>query len=328
MKENKYNLFISVILITLFSTSSCKFINCDSANSIDSNKKISYDTIAPNSYQHVIVIGVDGMGSYNKNIKCPFFNKYFDASSETFEGVSESPTISAQNWASILMGVSPTVHGLTNDIIESTPINPNCEFPSVFSYISKKFPASNLACFCGWKPIYCGIVDQTIEIEYKTGQDDFLCDEAQEYISSNKPKFMFIQFELVDYMGHNFGWGSDEYYNQIKKEDNYISKIYQSLVDSEIIDSTLFIVTSDHGGIGYSHGGESRQEKCVFLGALGKTVSYSTIKNYRNRDIAANILFALGIDPPEFSKDGFSGQVLPELFCGANIAPYQDVEQN
>ena len=66
-------------------------------------------------YSHVIVIGVDGAGSWFKNADTPFFDKIFADGAVTYSALSSKPTISAECWGSMLIGVGPEVHKLTNN---------------------------------------------------------------------------------------------------------------------------------------------------------------------------------------------------------------------
>lgn len=312
-------------LALIFSFSSCTNLSSQNSKGIESSSTNSSSSSF--FYKHVIVVGVDGMGNYCSKTSCPFLEKTMESGSYTFTGISESPTISAQNWGSMLMGVSPTIHKLTNGIIETTEISSDIQYPSIFTYIRKQIPSARLACFSGYNAIYNGIVDHGQQVINYTGQDNQICEKAQYYILENEPTFMFIQFESVDASGHGSGYGSADYLSQISTVDSYISKIYDACVKERIIDSTLFMVVSDHGGINKTHGGDSTQEKEVFFGAVGETVTKNTIvSNYRNRDVAANVLYALNIESPKFSKDGFSSQVLPELFSNQIVEPYKNID--
>lgn len=68
-----------------------------------------------------------------------------------------------------------------------------------------------------------------------------------------------------------------------------------------LLDDTLFMVVTDHGGTpGGSHGGDSEAETRVFFGAAGKTADSETpIIDGDNRDIAAIAACALRVECPE-----------------------------
>ena len=73
-------------------------------------------------YSHVIVIGVDGAGSWFKDADTPNFDKIFENGAITYKALSSKPTISAECWGSMLIGVGPEIHGLTNGIVSSFPM--------------------------------------------------------------------------------------------------------------------------------------------------------------------------------------------------------------
>ena len=68
-------------------------------------------------YKHVVVIGIDGMGNYLLKTSTPNIDRIFENHAKTYHALSMSPTISAQNWSSMLLGCSPEVHGFTNSNI-------------------------------------------------------------------------------------------------------------------------------------------------------------------------------------------------------------------
>jgi len=56
-------------------------------------------------YEHVIVIGVDGMGNFNRDTDTPNFDRIFDHGAVTYNCLSMVPTISAQNWVECFSAV-------------------------------------------------------------------------------------------------------------------------------------------------------------------------------------------------------------------------------
>ena len=68
-------------------------------------------------YEHTIIIGIDGMGNFNRNANTPNIDALFENGAVTYTALSMDPTISAENWGAMLIGCNPAVHGLTNSIV-------------------------------------------------------------------------------------------------------------------------------------------------------------------------------------------------------------------
>ena len=95
-------------------------------------------------YSHVIVIGIDGAGSFIKDAHTPSFDEIFKNGAKTFDALASNPTISAECWGSMLLGVGPEVHKLTNSIVSTIPYPTDSVFPSVFKRIREFYPDANL----------------------------------------------------------------------------------------------------------------------------------------------------------------------------------------
>ncbi len=264
-------------------------------------------------YEYVAVIGIDGMGIFNRQADTPCIDKIFENGASTYGALSMNPTISAENWGAMLLGADPLVHGLTNSIVGRT-LYTNKNLPSVFSRMRKAFPDAPLASFCNWNPINHGIVEHGENVVLETADnDEILCDKIVDYVE-NKPKFLFVQFDNVDGAGHGNGYGTKGHLEQISKADALTGRIFEAYEKAGIIDDTLFIVTADHGGIRNGHGGYTDEEKFVFLAARGKGVEKGEIGFAKTKDIAAIVLYALGLEVPEYCEKGFSSQIPDGIF--------------
>ncbi len=72
-------------------------------------------------FKHVAVIGIDGMGGFNKSAQTPCMDSIFVNGAVTYKAFSMDPTISAENWGGMLIGSDPAVHRLTNGYISTHP---------------------------------------------------------------------------------------------------------------------------------------------------------------------------------------------------------------
>lgn len=281
-------------------------------------------------YEHVIVVGIDGAGAFVRNADTPNFDRIFESGAVTYDALASNPTISAECWGSMLLGVGPEVHGLTNEIVSSTPYPTDSQFPSLFRRIRERMPAAQLGSFCDWNPITHGIVESDQNVASATARDTELTPMICDYIRENRPVFLFTQMDSVDGAGHKYGYGSPEFMRRIHEVDALLNDIYEAACDAGIIDSTLFVVIADHGGTpfdgkGASHGGWTEAEKRVTFAASGIGVNKCTVKEMNIRDLAAITLYALGIDQPQFDENGWTSQVPEGMFSDAELPEYRDI---
>lgn len=280
-------------------------------------------------FSHIIVIGVDGAGSWFKDADTPNFDKIFKNGAITYSALSSKPTISAECWGSMLMGVGPEIHGLTNGIVSSTPYDVKSPFPSLFRRIRESLPEAVLGSYCDWNPITYGIVENDLGVAHDTAHDTELTPIVCDYIREKKPDFLFIHFDSVDGAGHKSGYGLPEFIKRINEVDELIGDVYDSVKESDMLEDTLFIVIADHGGTNDennsgSHGGWTDEEKYVTFAATGKGINKTEIKEMNIRDLAAIVLYAMGIESPEFDESGWTSQIPEGLFMDCNCK-YRDI---
>jgi predicted AlkP superfamily pyrophosphatase or phosphodiesterase len=281
-------------------------------------------------FSHVIVIGIDGAGAFIEAADTPNFDRIFSDGALTYSALSSRPSISAECWGSMLLGVGPEVHKLTNGIVSSTPYPTDSPFPSLFRRIREKYPDAVLGSYCDWNPITYGIVENNVGVSHDTADDKELTPIICDYIRKEKPDFLFIQLDSVDGAGHNNGYGSPAYMQRIHEVDELVNHIYLATDDAGIKDDTLFIVIADHGGTNDEegkghHGGWTDEERFVTFAASGKGVNKTEIENMNIRDLSAIVLYALGIDAPDFDESGWTSQIPVGIFEDDTLPEYRDI---
>lgn len=270
-------------------------------------------------YGYVAVIGIDGMGKFNSQTDTPNLDKIFEKGAVAWSAVSQNPTISAQNWGAMLLGATPLVHKLTNGSISNEHYT-NDALPSVFRRIREADPVCYLASVCNWNPINHGIVEEGLGVEKLTAPNDKELTPLITDCVKKKPKFLFVQLDDVDGAGHSGGYGTEHHYEEIRRADGYTGEIYNAYKEAGILEETLFIVITDHGGVRNGHGGYTDTEKYVFMGISGKDVNECFIEYAETRDIAAIVLYALGLPVPEYDEEGFTSQIPEGIWDGTR--PY------
>ena len=271
-------------------------------------------------YSHIIVIGVDGAGSWFKDADTPNFDRIFKNGAVTYNALSSKPTISAECWGSMLIGVGPEVHKLTNRRVSTLPYPLWSKHPSVFRRIRRAYPKAELGSYCDWNPITKGIVEKLMGVSHATARDKELTPLICDYIRQKKPDFLFVHFDSTDGAGHKNGYGTKEHISAIGEVDTLIGYVHSAAQEAGILGDTLFMVIADHGGTnpgngkGGSHGGWTDEEKYVTFAAVGKGVSSKGIGEMNIRDLAAIILYGMGIEAPSFDEKGWTSQIPKGLF--------------
>ena len=264
-------------------------------------------------YKYAVIVGIDGMGNFNKDTDTPNMDRIFASGAKTLYALSMYPTISAQNWGSMLLGLNPEVHKMTNGSI-SDGFNEDDNMPSLFREVRKVYPDAILCSYCNWNPINHGIIEHNLGVDMQTADDDnTLCGMIEKCVE-NKPKLLFIQFDNVDGGGHSHGYGTQGHLDSIKRADEYVGRVYAAYEKAGIIEDTLFTVISDHGGYDHGHGGYSEGEKYIWLACAGKTVMDSEIPFAQAKDINAIVRYGLGLDIPEYDESGYSAQIPENVF--------------
>jgi predicted AlkP superfamily pyrophosphatase or phosphodiesterase len=279
-----------------------------------------------NKAKHVIFIGLDGWGSYSfEKAEMPNVKKLAEEGAYTLKKRSVLPSSSAVNWASMFMGAGPELHGYTEwgsktPELPSRVIGKNNIFPTVFQLLRDKNPSAETGCIYDWEGIKY-IVD-TLSLNYYEQSPDYntvpegLCDMAVSYITGKKPDFAAIIFDEPDHIGHQTGHDTPEYYTTLARLDGYIGKIIEAVKKAGIYDETVFIVTSDHGGVNKGHGGKTMPEMETPFIISGKNIRKGLLfdESMMQFDIAPTIGYIFDLEQPQV----WTGRPMTQVFTTGN----------
>ena len=232
--------------------------------------------------KHVVYIGLDGWGSYSiAKANMPTTRSLMEKGCYTLKKRTVLPSSSAVNWASMFMGAGPELHGYTEwgsrtPELPSRIIERNNIFPTIFQIYRNAYPNAEIGVLSEWAGIKY-LVD-TLSTSYHAVAPDYnkyptaLCDMTVDYIKNKKPSLVAICFDNPDHVGHQIGHDTPEYYSKLTELDTYIARIVKAVEDAGILDNTIFILTSDHGGIKKGHGGKTMQEMETPFIIAGKNI--------------------------------------------------------
>lgn len=232
--------------------------------------------------KHVVLIGLDGWGAYSlPKADMPNVKRLMEDGAYTLKKRSTLPSSSAINWASMFMGAGPELHGYTEwgsqtPELPSRVLNKNGIFPTIFQLLRDARPEAEISCLYEWSGIKY-LVD-TLSLSYHYQVADYnktpkeLGDVASAYIKEKRPTLVAICYDNPDHIGHGAGHDTPAYYEKLKELDTYVGQIVQAVKDAGILDNTIFILTSDHGGIKKGHGGKTMEEMETAFIISGKNI--------------------------------------------------------
>jgi predicted AlkP superfamily pyrophosphatase or phosphodiesterase len=144
---------------------------------------------------------------------------------------------------------------------------------------------------------YFAFVDDTDKIE-----DQFTIEQLVIQQTLKGFGLMFVHFPNGDIAGHDHGWMS---YKQLKKyaiADEALGYIIDTLKSLGLYESTLIIVSSDHGGHETTHGTNMLEDMTIPWVVSGTGVQNVALsRQVLTTDTAATAAFALGLPiPPEW----------------------------
>ncbi len=186
-------------------------------------------------------------------------------------------TSTAPGWCSILTGVWADEHGITaNDITKSLEhktlltslVEDNVIDSSVFITRWKGHFDRKNATYLEEKA-YCE--ENNINVTFERCSND----KASHKYTLNAigeedcADFIFVIYEPTDSTGHNkgFTYNNPKYKKAFKEADKYGFEVIKAITARKTYNTEdwLIIITSDHGGIGTGHGGDSIQERMTFI---------------------------------------------------------------
>lgn len=292
-KSNYNSLIVKVLFIGFL-------ILCTSCSNIE---KANYEPP-----KHIILFGSDGLGAYAfEKAKIPNLRKLMSDGAYSLEARSVLPSSSAVNWASMIMGSGPELHGYTEwgsktPELPSRKLGYDSIYPTIFSLVKEQIPDSKTGVSYSWGGIGYLFEKSLVNMNFNGSSDAETVSRAIDFIINEKPALTFIHVDQPDGAGHQIGHDTPEYYSAVEKIDSLFGTLIDGLKTSNMLEESVIIVSSDHGGIKKGHGGKTLLEVEIPWIIAGKNIAKmgkldDAIVTY---DTAVTIAYLLGLDVPEF----------------------------
>jgi predicted AlkP superfamily pyrophosphatase or phosphodiesterase len=259
----------------------------------------------PASADNVVILVVDGLRpDALKQAKTPVLEGLIKRGASTMKAQTVTPSLTLPALASMLTGLPVEQHGV--DWNEYEAPRGFIKAPTVFEiasfnggkwgaiFIQKekllhiaKPDRRVLLNLCSINESNCTAkkVAADVIIAYKNAND------------SRKPSLFLIHLAETDTAGHTDGWMSKPYLKAVEDVDRAIGAIIKGFKDLGLYEKTTFIITSDHGGHGTTHGTTMPEDMTIPWIAAGPGIKagYNIKRPVSLMDTAATVMRAFGI---------------------------------
>ncbi|MCM4170504.1 nucleotide pyrophosphatase [Arenibacter sp. TNZ] len=252
------------------------------------------------------------------------------------DGYSETPTISAVGYNSLLTGTWANKHNVWGNSIK----DPNYNYWTVFRYAKEHKPELKTAIFSTWLDNRTKLVGESLpqtdhlllnyhydgfeldtlnfphdeDRQYIHKIDEKVVNEAARYIKDQSPDISWVYLEYTDDMGHRYG-DSEQFHNAISIMDQQIGRLSEAMEyrQNNYSEDWQIFITTDHGRdkeTGKGHGGQTERERSTWI-----VTNSPDVNDYFRKgtpgivDILPAMIRSLGISPKRdrvFEIDGVS----------------------
>ncbi|MCS7197171.1 MAG: alkaline phosphatase family protein [Candidatus Bipolaricaulota bacterium] len=245
---------------------------------------------------YVFVIVVDGLRpDALRRAQTPNIDRLWQSGLYSWTAQTVMPSTTLPAIASLLSGVSPERHQILWNYW--APERGRITVPTIFE-IAQREHISTVA-FVSKRKLEQLFSPQTPLFVLNTDARG-LIEEAIEYIVKHRPRLVFLHLSDVDDAGHRSGWMTVKQFQAIERVDEAIGLLLASLEESHILESSVIIVTADHGGHGRIHGTDDPRDTTIpwILWTPKIEIGRELNRAIRIYDTAATVLAALGIAIP------------------------------
>ncbi len=256
-------------------------------------------------------------------------------------GYSQTPTISAVSYNSMLTGTWVNKHNVWNNSIAA----PNYHYPTIFRLVRTAQPDRKLAVYSTWTDNRTKLIGENLaqtgflkmdhtfdgyELDkarfphddrsvYINRIDEEVVRQACESIRKEAPDLSWVYLQYTDDVGHALG-DSEQMKEALQKTDRQMGDLYKAIRYREqyFDEDWMIVIVTDHGrdvATGLSHGGQSARERTSWIATNKRPLNkYFYAYTPAIVDILPSVARHIGLQIPKenaFELDGvpFTGEI-------------------
>ncbi len=231
----------------------------------------------------VLLIGIDGVRpDVLAEVATPHIDALVLEGWYTAEARTTTPSVSGPAWSSMLTGVWPDKHGVTNNNFTGRNY---AQYPSFLARLEEVRP--ELATFAaldwlplaeleGGDPVIPPAIDAREIVDgYDLGwgeADGEVTARAVQHLGAADPDALFVYLGNPDETSHRNGSIGAEYRDAIALADSHVGMLVDAIRDRPAYadEDWLILISTDHGRrADGGHGGDSPEEMTIFIVASG-----------------------------------------------------------
>jgi len=247
---------------------------------------------------------------------------------------SESPTVSAVGYASLLTGT----WSHKNNVWTNAIVDPNYEYWDIFRIAKNHDPSLQTAIFSTWTDNRTKLLGDGLEkaggykldhyadgfeldierfphdeqADYIRIIDALVARQAAEFIEAEGPDLSWVYLQYTDNIAHQFGDGP-EMTAAVKLMDDQIGKIWTAVRQRQQSrnEGWMVVVTTDHGRdaeTGRHHGGHTDRERTTWIVTNIKSLNARFRQTPAIVDILPSIVTHMQLDIPATVQEQLDGQ--------------------
>ncbi len=236
------------------------------------------DSAAPQGTPKVLAVMVDGWRHDSlATSQTATLDALLPQAAYSLAGRAADVTSSGPGQTSFSTGVWRDKHGVDDNEFSDPDVG---QYPHFFARLHEARPEAITAYYGTWEPFDTAVVthaDIQRFHDYADDGDALMVAALKDDLAEQDPDAVVIMLSDLDVAGHSYGFDPDaaEYQAELQDIDTQIGQMLEAIEARESFaeEDWLLVISSDHGGSGASHGGNTPDERTVPFIVAGRAAA-------------------------------------------------------